>query len=331
MGRVTSLRTGVWFQGDLGVGRAVELARVAEDAGADAIWVAEGPAARDAFVTLTAIASATSRVELGTGVVNPFTRHPSQLAASFATLDEASNGRAVAGLGIGARDYLVPLGFDTSKPLATARETLELVRRLLAREVVDHAGLKFRLDSVRLGFEPPRARIPVYLAATGPRMSALAGELADGIYLLYGTQEYVENVLRHATKDRPADRPLQVASPILMAVGDKREDARTRVKVGIGLVLTEPSGEVMLEANGLDPAHAQRIRDAVASSGVRALGTAVDDAIADRLTIVGTPSECVERLEQAVSWGITQPLVLLTREDPGPALRVLQELRRVAA
>ena len=328
---MTAARAGVWFQGGLSVGRAVDLARAAEDAGADSVWVAEGPVARDAFVTLTAIAAATSRVQLGTGVVNPFTRHPAQLAASFATLDEASGGRALAGLGIGARDYLVPLGFDTSKPLATAREMLELTRRLLARQTVNHAGAKFRLDSVRLGFRPARAGIPLYLAATGPKMCALAGELADGLYLLYGTRDYVEDLLRNAKRDRADDRPLAVASCIFMAAADDRDAARAQMKAGIGLVLTEPSGEALLEANGLDPAHAQRVRDALTGSGVAALRTVVDDAIVDRLTIVGTHAECVERLEEAVAWGITQPLVLLAGDDPAPSLRVLRDLRQVAA
>jgi 5,10-methylenetetrahydromethanopterin reductase len=325
------VRTGVWFQGGLSVGRAVELARVAEDAGVDSVWVAEGPTARDAFMTLTAIACATTRVGLGTGVVNPFTRHPAQLAASFATLDETSGGRAIAGLGIGARDHLDPLGFDTSKPLATARETLELTRRLLAREVVHHAGVKFRLDAVRLGFEPPRAAIPIYLAATGPRMCALAGELAEGIYLLYGSRSYVERVLEQAKAGRSRDRPLEAASPIFMAVDDHDGSARARVKTGIGLVLTEPSGESMLEANELDPAHAERIRNELAHSGIRGLARAVDDAILDRLAIVGDARHCVERLEEAVRWGITQPLVLLAGEDPMPALRVLGDVKAMAA
>ena len=121
------LQIGVWFQGGLALGRTVELAQAAEAEGVDAIWVAEGPIARDAFVTLTAIAGVTERVQLGTGVVNPYTRHPAQLAASFATLDEFSAGRAICGLGIGARDYLVPLGYDVSRPLATAFSAVDVV------------------------------------------------------------------------------------------------------------------------------------------------------------------------------------------------------------
>jgi 5,10-methylenetetrahydromethanopterin reductase len=90
------LRPGVWFQGGLNVATTVELARQAEASGVDSVWVAEGPVARDAFITLSAIACATERVKLATGVVNPFTRHPAQLAATFATLDEYSKGSASA-------------------------------------------------------------------------------------------------------------------------------------------------------------------------------------------------------------------------------------------
>jgi 5,10-methylenetetrahydromethanopterin reductase len=322
-----AVRAGVWFQGGLPVSASVELAVAAESAGVDAVWVAEGPVARDALITLSAIASATSRVQLGTGVVNPHTRHPAQLAASFATLDELSAGRAVCGVGIGARDFLIPIGADVSHPLATAREMVTVLRGLLAREVVVLQGQKFRLDGVRLGFRPTRHGIPIVLAATGPRMCALSGELADGIYLMYGTEAYVRGSIALALGARD-DAPFTVASPILMAVDEDAAAARRRLKAGIGLMLTEPNGEVMLEANGLDPALAQRIRDGLAQGGIRALADAVEDPIIDRLTIAGTPAQCLERLEQAVQWGINQPQVLLTGEDPSPALAILTELKR---
>jgi 5,10-methylenetetrahydromethanopterin reductase len=331
MGAVSTLRTGVWFQGGLTVGATVELAVQAEAAGIDSVWVAEGPVARDAFVTLSAIAAATERVEVATGVVNPFTRHPAQLAAAFATLDELSGGRAVCGVGIGARDFLIPLGADVSKPLTTAREMIDIIRRLLARERVVLDGTKFQLDDVRLGFRPPRGDIPIYLAATGPKMCGLAGSAADGIYVLYGRHQYVERSLRLANEQRTSETPLGVASPVIMAIDDDASAASARVKPGVGLMLTEPNGEGMLEANGLDPAHAQRIRDGLAAGGPKALVEAVDDSIVDALTIVGSHNECVERLEEAVGWGITQPQVLLAGGDPTDALAVLADLKRVTA
>ena len=86
----------------------------------------------------------------------------------------------------------------------------------------------------------------------------------------------------------------------------------------------------MLEANGIDPAYAQRIRDGLAQGGVKALASVVEESIVERLTICGTHDECVERLEQAVSWGINEPQLLLAGGDPSPFLSVLADLVRRA-
>ncbi|HWC08422.1 MAG TPA: LLM class flavin-dependent oxidoreductase [Solirubrobacterales bacterium] len=328
---MSSIRIGVWVQGGLPAPVAAELAERVEQAGVDAFWAAEGIVARDAFVTLSAAAVKTSRVELGTGVVNPFTRHPAQLAASFATLDELSEGRAVCGLGIGARDLLEPLGMDVSKPLTTAREMIEIVRRLLAREAVTLEGKKFSLDGVGLGLVPPREEIPIFLAAAGPKMSELAGAEADGIYALYGTREYITRIVDLANQGRSGERPFRVACPVVMAADEDREAARKRVKAAIGLMLTEPYGEEFLKANGLDPELAGRIRDGFATGGIRGLRDAVDGSIVDSLTIAGDVGECVERFEEMISWGVTEPQALLTGPDPEPVLRVLSTLREAVA
>ncbi|MGI8706847.1 MAG: LLM class flavin-dependent oxidoreductase [Actinomycetota bacterium] len=327
MSSPVSLRSGVWFQGGLDVKTTTELAVRAEAAGADCVWVAEGPIARDAFIALSSIAVATERVSLATGVVNPFTRHPAQLAASFASLDELSRGRAVCGIGIGARDGLIPLGADVSKPLAAARETIVIVRRLLARENVVIDGKVFDLHNVRLGFRPAREDVPIYLAATGPKMCALAGKEADGIYLMYGTRNYVQTSLQRALDSREADPHLRVASPIPVGVDSGDESSKFRLKVAIGLMLTEPNGEGMLAANDVEPEHAQRIRDGLAQGGIKGLGASLDDVILDRLAIYGAHSACVERLQEAASWGINEPQILLAGDDPAPALAVLRDFR----
>ena len=325
-------RPGVWFQGGLNVDATIELAVRAEEAGVDSVWLAEGPVARDALITLSAIAMKTSRIELATGVVNPFTRHPAQLAASFATLDELSHGRAVVGVGFGARDFLLPLGVDVTKPLATAREMVQIIRGLLNREVIDHHTDKFQMDGVRLGLRPFRQGVPIYLAATGPKMCALAGEVADGIYLLYGTKSYVEGSLSLADEKRPAEAaPFRVASPALMAVDGDDERALAGAKIGIGLMLTEPNGEGMLEANGIDPALAQRIRDGLTTGGVKALVTAVDDAIVEKLIISGSHAQCVDRLVEAYAWGINEPQVLLSGDDPTAIFKVLADAKTALA
>jgi 5,10-methylenetetrahydromethanopterin reductase len=324
----SDLRVGVWFQGGQQVSVAAALAARAEEAGVDSVWVAEGPVARDALLTLAGIAAATSRVELVTGVVNAFTRHPAQLAASFATLDELSDGRAACGIGVGARDGLTPLGIHVSRPLTAVREALGIIRRLLARETVDIDGTVFRLDRARLGMKPPRPDIPIVLGAAGPKMCALAGEAADGIYLMYGSPDYVQSSLGYASAARdPSVASFRVASPILMGIDTGDESVKAALKAGIGFNLNEPNAEAVLEANGLDPGLAQPIRDGLAAGGLRGLVAAVDDQIVDRMTIFGSRERCVERLAEAVSWGINEPQVLLSGGDPTELLAVLGDLK----
>jgi len=324
MGQVTgSAAAGVWFPGGQTPQEMARLAMVAESSGIDSVWVAEGQLGRDALICLSAIAAATTRVCLGTAVVNPYTRHPAQLAASFATLDELAEGRVIGGIGIGARDGLARLGYDVSRPLAAARESLTMVRALLARETVTAGGTKFRAEAARLGFRPPRPQIPLYLAATGPKMCALAGEIADGVYLPYGAPEFLRPAIEQTRERRPDDRPFDVACQALLSVDDDPRVAAARVRPGIGFILTEPNAEDVLRSNGLDPDTAGPIREQLAAGGVRAMAAAVDDAIVERLTISGSRDECLAKLRAAADLGITHLTVSLLDDDPGPALDLL--------
>jgi 5,10-methylenetetrahydromethanopterin reductase len=327
VGEVAQLRTGVWFPGGESIGEMAAAASVAEDARIDSIWVAEGIMGRDAFVALTAIAGATGRVALGTGIVNPYARHPAQLAAAFASLDEACGGRAVCGVGIGARDQLVRLGYDVSRSLAAAREAVELLRRLLARETVDFEGKKFQARGVRLGFRPPRPEMPIYLAATGPKMCALAGEIADGIYLPYGVPAFLRSAIEQTRERRPSDGGFDVACQILVSVDDDRELAVSRVKASLGLILTEPNGESVMEANGLDPASVQPLRDALGDGGIRGMVSVIDDDVVDHLAIVGSRDECVAKLRAAIDCGVTHVQASLLGDGASSTLDVLGAVR----
>jgi hypothetical protein len=115
-----------------------------------------------------------------------------------------------------------------------------------------------------------------------------------------------------------------------LAVDSDVEAARARVRAGIGFILWEPNAEGVLEANGLDPTIAGRIRDGLAADGVRGLVAAVDDEVVDALTIAGDPAYCLGRLRAAVALGVTHPTVSLLGDDPTPALEVLASLRDVA-
>lgn len=170
---------GVAFPLDVPLDRVVAAAREAEEHGYDHVWATDDRLQRDVFVSLAAVAAATSRLKVGPGVTNPFSRHPALIASAIATLDELSGGRAVLGLGAGGTNHRA-LGVRREAPVAALAETIELVRGLLAGRELSLSGRVVRAERARLDFAPLRADVPIYIGARGPRMLELAGAVANG-------------------------------------------------------------------------------------------------------------------------------------------------------
>jgi 5,10-methylenetetrahydromethanopterin reductase len=170
--------------GDLrgAVSRTLALAREADEAGFDTLWVSEDPNSWDAFAVLAAIAGVTERIRLGTAVVNPFLRHPASIAASAATLDRLSDGRAVIGLGRGQSEWLRGgLGIASARPVAALEETVALLRQWGAGEMATSDG-PFAVPGWRRSIPTVAGGgPPIYLAAMGDQALAAAGRKADGV------------------------------------------------------------------------------------------------------------------------------------------------------
>lgn len=160
----------------------VELARAADTAGFMSVWFAENAFARGILPAAAACAVATERLQIGAGVFNPFSRHPSMMAMEIGALDELSNGRASLSIGSGIVSATGKIGLNAEKPLLALRDSLTIVRGLLRGEEVDHAGSAFSARKVKLDYKP-RADIPIYLAGRGNLMVKLAGEAADGLII----------------------------------------------------------------------------------------------------------------------------------------------------
>ncbi|MBI3731922.1 MAG: LLM class flavin-dependent oxidoreductase, partial [Chloroflexi bacterium] len=117
---------------DLPIARYIALAQAAERYGFAQFWVSHDLFLRNVWVILAAVAQATQRIEIGTCIVNPYTANPAEIAMGAATLDELSNGRFNLGLGAGATDFLGWIGIPQERPLAAMRESITVLRRLLA-------------------------------------------------------------------------------------------------------------------------------------------------------------------------------------------------------
>lgn len=163
--------------------RTLQVAAAADAGGIDAIWASEDPEGWDAFAVLSAIAGVTDTTALGTSVTSPYPRHPNLLAASVATLDRLSGGRAVLGIGRGQVEWhRDALGVDTGDPLEMLSETIALLRQWWQsphRASSSESG-PVRVRDWQRVVHPQQDHVPIYLAAAGPNALDLAGTIGDG-------------------------------------------------------------------------------------------------------------------------------------------------------
>ena len=181
--RLESIEIGM--SGQWPVPAVVACAREAERCGMPRFWVAENYYARSLSILATAVCQATQRIDVGLGVVNPFTRRAPLIAMETATLDELSGGRVTLAVGAG-RMPANHLGLDQSRTITLLRETVEICRRLFAGETLGYPGAVHRIPpgAIRLAVRPARgASLPIYLGTMGPKGQRLGGEIADGVFL----------------------------------------------------------------------------------------------------------------------------------------------------
>src|SRR3989442_7371964 len=185
---MTNSRVALYLQDKHPLREAIDYVRYAESRGFEAVWQAESRLVRDAIVPMAAYAATTERIKIGSGVINNWTRNAALIAATFSTLDDLAPGRRLCGLGVWGDPLASKVGVNRRKPLQAMRETVEVVRRLLAMEKVTFKGEFVQVEDIEIdivhGDRSPK-NIPVYIGATGMKMMELAGEIADGVVLNY--------------------------------------------------------------------------------------------------------------------------------------------------
>lgn len=291
----------VAFQGDKAPGAYGALARLAEDLGFDGVSVYADLGFQPAIVPLLEMAHATSRVRLGPAALNPSLLHPVEIAGQIAALDAVSGGRAYLGLARGA--WLDTLGIVDDQPLTRLREAIEVIRRLLAGNREGYEGRIYRL-APGFGFNYPlhRPTIPLLIGTWGPRLAALAGEIADEVKVGGSTNPALLPVLRdHLNRgEAAAGRPAQSVGIVLGAVTVVDEDgtaarAKARQEAARYLPVVAP-----LDPTVEVPADLLRRMAALVAAGADTEAAAlVPDDLLDRFAFSGTPAQ-VARQAQAL-------------------------------
>lgn len=292
---------------DLPVRDYLSLAQAAEHAGFDQFWVSDDLFLRSGLTILTAVAGATTRIEIGTCIANPYTLNPAELAMFAATLDEYSGGRFNLGLGAGAAQFLKWIGIPQDKPLTAVRETADVLRRLWRgeRAPLDGQFLQWT-DEAYLRFRPTRP-IPIYLGATSPNMIRAIGEWADGGLPLLFPPEHYANVLPliqegAAKAGRTLDQ-IDLAACVWCSVADDRAAALDPMKEKIAYY-GHALSPLIWEQLGLKAADFAPLEQAVmVEQNLAKAKTLVTDSML-RIGIVGTPKDLIKRLEGLVQMGV---------------------------
>lgn len=199
-----NLHLGVLLNAEYGAADLVRLGELAERLGYMHFFYVDVRFLRECYIGLASIAMRTQRLLLGPGVTDPYSRHPAITAASIATLDELSSGRAMLGFGLGGAGFR-ELGIQKTLPVAALRESIAMMRGLWRGEPVTLDGKVVSVANGRLEFAPTRAAIPIYIATQGEQISRLSGELADGVLIANtatapGIEFYISRVAEGAAK-----------------------------------------------------------------------------------------------------------------------------------
>ena len=194
-------RVAMYLQDKHEIREGMAYAQYAEQRGFEAVWQAESRLVRDAIVPMAAFAAVTTRIKIGSGVINNWTRNVSLLAATFLTLDDLAPDRIICGIGAWWDPLAKNVGIERKKPIKAMRETIEVLKRLLNMERVTFHGEFHHVDGIELdvvhGRREPR-NVPMYIGATHMGMMELAGEIADGVALNYCVPpEYNSDALKH--------------------------------------------------------------------------------------------------------------------------------------
>ena len=313
------MKLALGFNPVLGVREAMEAATSAERLGYDSVWMHESLFQRDVVTYLSAMASATGRIGLGSGVINTFTRHPVTAATTFATLSELSGGRVRLGLGVGSFPTIPLIGqqifpVEKNRPLRRIREYVRVVKTVWEGGQVDFDGEFFKVHGLTMGFKVG-SKIPLYIASLSPKTQAFAATAADGVILSpalnspWGTERMVENVKKG---ERKRGSVVERASYMLTSLDPDPERAAQVVRDYYFFVyqLAEVVRPEVLAPYGVTEERLAPMKEAWKKGDVPGAKRLIPDAAIDALAITGTGDHAVDRLREYEEAGVTLPIVM---------------------
>lgn len=302
----------------------LQKAELAIEHGVGTIWLACHLFQRDPIAMAVTLLNRHSDVRVVLVAISPYVVHPVQIAMSAATISELFPGRIALCLGAGAPDDLADAGIERQRPLQTLEEALRLCRELFSGRKVAFEGERFRISNRAMG--NGRQPVPIYLAASGPRMLELAGREADGVLLSAGasrafTRQCIEKV--HPGRPKPPD--FLNCGLVYAAVDADKARAIDRVRPKLALTLRGAHHAPNLEAAGTE-VDQSTLRAAISAGRASEAARLIADDVVLRHAAVGSPTEFREIFESYRAAGLDR-IVLASLGEPRDIAAALQALK----
>ncbi len=318
-------RVALYLQDAHSLQDGIKYAQYAEAHGFEAVWQAESRLVRDAIVPMAAFAATTTRIKIGSGVINNWTRNIGLLAATFLTLDDLAPNRIICGIGAWWDPLAANVGIERRKPLTAMRETIDVLRRLLAMENVTFDGEFHKVKGIELdvvhGRREPR-NVPVFIGATGMKMMEMTGEIADGVVLNYCVPpEYNDDAMEQlAAGAKRAGRTMDEIDRPQLIVCSVHDDRATAIK-GAKRLLTQYLAQQphIAKASGVSAEIVGKVQSILGwpatKEQVEEAMQFVPDEFVLKISATGTPADVRARVQQYVDRGCTCP-ILYPMGDP---------------
>lgn len=311
------------------VRETVAMAKACEDAGFDTFWIAEAYPwwrkhsfeARSSTAVLAVIANETRRIQLGWGIISPYTRHPVQIAMEARVMQDLAAERFLLGLGA-SKIFMKEIGEGEGEkvgPATVMRESIEIIKGVLQGDAFEYRGKVFSasVPPLRKDAHTPRGIPPIYIAGTGPVLQTMAGSIGDGLLTAsITTPAFVryskKNMEEGAAKAGKDASQLILGCVIVGSIGRDSKQGKEGAREQAAMYLANKvqnikgSADVLLESAGLSFDELRPIAEAMEQGGRKAAARAVTDEILRKVyPIAGTPDECIQRIEEYRAAGCT--------------------------
>lgn len=327
------MRIGLCFDGFYSIQEMIELARLADDASMESLWMSDHLCFRDSLVTSMALLASTKNIKVAAAPMSPYSRNPIITAMAIATMEEFARGRVIASPGTGNAAALKEAGMESPHPLKTMREYVEILRRYLKGETVDFRGEMFQVNGAKMGFFPERP-VPMYLTAVRPRMLQLGGEIGDGVLLSGGCSpgyiaQCVVEIKKGAAKGGKSLSQCDVAGFVAASVSNDPREAMEANKMFLAYIFrnVHHAENIRLGGGNVDQVG---LAAAVAKRDWDAAKRFISDDTVLAHSVAGTPVQCRDQLESFIRGGLNLPILLPTGTQEARR-RVIEMARGFAA